>query len=182
MSRPDRPNVNLPAVQPGNVVISTPSWAQPTARTAAPENRAGCCGGACHSGSETDPAEQVGNLKLTRRLTPEEAELLRDSGPAADIPTEADEQARREGAVLLRRLVIGGVLAGIAAIAALVLLPRIGVAIPPYVILLVFGLIVFVAVTAPGAPKIVTRKSEPQDDGRPIGCCPGPRPPRFLGK
>ncbi len=98
MSRPDRPNVNVPAVQPGNVVISTPSWAQPTARTAAPENRAGCCGGACHSGSETDPAEQVGNLKLTRRLTPEEAELLRESGPAADISTEADEQARREGA------------------------------------------------------------------------------------
>jgi len=97
-------------------------------------------------------------------------------------PVDDDDE---EGARVARRLLVAGIaIAGIAVL-CWVVLPQFGLVFPPFVPLMLFGVIVFATIVGgnESRPKRArtddTECCESNDEGRPI-CCSGPRPPRIF--
>ncbi|MBK7405651.1 MAG: hypothetical protein IPJ41_13760 [Phycisphaerales bacterium] len=84
------------------------------------------------------------------------------------------------------------------AIGCYIVLPRFGVDLPSWVPLAAFAIIAVGVLANASSEGQFGRHTDGEDtasdrcrggscaaggqgDGRPIGCCPGPRPPRFLG-
>lgn len=103
--------------------------------------------------------------------------------PAPETRYRDEAAARREGRRLLLRLVIAFVLVVAIAVVCFVLLPAAGVYLPVWVPLASFAAIAVAALLNAGAEGTLpgaTDENASDPDGRPVGCCPGPRPPRFL--
>jgi hypothetical protein len=106
-------------------------------------------------------------------------------GPGLDEEAGSDghrEPHPTEGRRLVLRLVLAFFLIIAITILCVVLLPIVGI--PPWVPLAAFGVISVAVLLHAGSEGQFsdTRDLEPPDrrgsgDGRPIGCCPGPRPP-----
>lgn len=105
--------------------------------------------------------------------------------PAADdLMARARAEAKRRedderyGRAIARRLFVAFLACVLIALACFVLVPAwLGVHVPPWVPLLSFLAI------ATGAIMTVPERDKPacaceDDEGRPVGCCPGPRPLR----
>ena len=127
---------------------------------------------------------------------------LRLSGPNLDEPrpmigpdrlmdraraaAAREDEQNREAAALGRRLVIAFVLMVALSVGFVVLVAELNVHVPPIVFLLSFLAIAVgtVLTVLPGAEERA-RKRESScgcegEDGRPIGCCQGPRPLRMF--
>ncbi len=100
----------------------------------------------------------------------------------ADLSFANDEaHNRREGRRLLLRLIVAFALVILLGFVCFVVLPGFGVHLPPIVPLAAFAAIVVGSLlTAKAEGHFPPPQRKPDDDGRPIGCCPGPRPPRSL--
>ncbi|MCA9297728.1 MAG: hypothetical protein KDA28_01600, partial [Phycisphaerales bacterium] len=85
--------------------------------------------------------------------------------------------ARSEGARLGRRILIALAMMILLAFVCLWLLPRVGIVVPPIALMLVFVAIVIGSVMSLQGESPRTPPRPVEDDGRPVGCCPGPRPP-----
>ncbi|MEZ6243664.1 MAG: hypothetical protein R3B57_11555 [Phycisphaerales bacterium] len=102
----------------------------------------------------------------------------------AEARREDDEQ--REARALLRRLVIAFVLMFVLMGAFVVLVAELHVRVPPIVFLLSFIAIAagsLLTVMLPGQAPTKRRDAaccSECDDGRPVGCCSGPRPLRAF--
>lgn len=90
-----------------------------------------------------------------------------------------DEQGRR----LARRLMVAFVLVLVTAVACFIVVPGMGVHLPPIVPILCFAAIVAGSLMAHAGDAPEPRRPKPCDDeGCPVGCCPGPRPMKMFGK
>lgn len=115
---------------------------------------------------------------------------IEDSGLAVeDLPSPGEVPPQVEGRRLLFRLVVAFFLALVMAAVCFVILPAKGIDVPAYIPLLAMAIIAIAALmTASAEGQLPTRaEGGTQDqgacgcgDGRPVGCCSGPRPPRFL--
>lgn len=86
-----------------------------------------------------------------------------------------EEQSRR----LARRLVIAFILIVLTGVVFFIVVPLMGVHLPLIVPVLCFVAIVVGAVIVHAGEAPEEKQPCPRDDeGRPIGCCPGPRPLR----
>lgn len=116
-----------------------------------------------------------------------------DSGLAVDeLPEPGGAPPQVEGQRLMMRLVVAFCLAVAMAAVCFVLLPAKGIDIPPMIPLLGVAIIMVAALTTAKAEGQLPTKAEregTQDqggcgsgcgEGRAVGCCSGPRPPRFL--
>ncbi|HZW10391.1 MAG TPA: hypothetical protein VFF69_10855 [Phycisphaerales bacterium] len=103
--------------------------------------------------------------------------------PSTTGPDCGAEPPQVSGRKLVLRLVVAFFLLAVVALACFVA-PKAGI--PPWVPLAAFGVIaVSVLINARPAEESpehspVDDRSCGRDDGRPVGCCPGPRPPGFL--
>lgn len=116
----------------------------------------------------------------------------RDGLRLAELPEPGEVPPQVEGRRLLLRLVIAFCLALFLAAVCFVVLPSLGIDIPAYIPLLAMLVIAIAALMTASAegqlPPMGSKPgSDPSDckspgcnDGRAVGCCPGPRPPRFL--
>ncbi len=101
--------------------------------------------------------------------------------PAAFSLAADEEHKRREGRRLLLRLIVAFALVILLGFVCFVVLPGFGVYLPPIVPIAAFAAIVVGSLlTAKAEGHFPPPQRKPDDDGRPIGCCPGPRPPRSL--
>lgn len=104
---------------------------------------------------------------------------------AVSLESERERRDRVEGQGLARRLFVAAVLLVLTAVGCFVVLPGVGLDLP-----LVVPVVAFVAI-ATGA--LLTGQAEgtiggpasesapaPGDEGCAVGCCAGPRPPRFT--
>lgn len=107
----------------------------------------------------------------------------------ADLPEPGELPPQIEGRRLLFRLVVAFFLAVALAVVCFVVLPSMGIDIPAWIPLVAVIVIAIAALTnAKAEGQLPTPKSrhtaDPNscgcNDGRAVGCCPGPRPPRFL--
>ncbi|MCL4742697.1 MAG: hypothetical protein KJZ54_10895 [Phycisphaerales bacterium] len=114
-----------------------------------------------------------------------------DSGRLPDEPCCADPAAfsaaadeahkRREGRRLVLRLIVAFALVILLGFVCFVVLPDFGVHLPPIVPIAAFAAIVVGSLlTAKAEGHFPPPQRTQEDEGRPIGCCPGPRPPRSL--
>ncbi len=111
-------------------------------------------------------------------------------GPGLSIdhlPEPGDAPPQVEGRKLLLRLVIAFVICVILAAVCFVVLPANGVDIPGWIPLVAMALIAVAALTTAKAEgQLPTTKPGCSDgpcgcdDGRPVGCCSGPRPLRMF--
>jgi len=102
------------------------------------------------------------------------------------IENQAEEQGRR----LARRLLIAFLLIGAVSVVFFVVLPQFGIALPAIVPILCCATIAVGAIMSFVGDFDARRQSagltddpqscDPGDPGRPIGCCPGPRPLRSF--
>ena len=134
-----------------------------------------------------DRSEQHGQSMLIGPGIPEEDGLC-----LADLPEPGEVPPQVEGRRLLLRLVIAFFLSLVLAAVCFVVLPSMGVDIPAWIPLLAMLVIAIAALmTASAEGQLPPMGSNPgtdpagcdapgRHDGRPVGCCPGPRPPRFL--
>jgi len=125
-----------------------------------------------------------------RDPSPERPDVLTRIGPGLD-PTDPDsglmDRARREArcedeearasAALMKRLLLALVLVLVLAAVCFVVLPLYGMNLPIIMPLLAFAAIFLGSVLTTPPPK---PRPRPTDDGRAIGCCPGPRPLRSF--
>lgn len=90
-----------------------------------------------------------------------------------------EEERNTEGKRLARRLFIAFALIALLGVVFYIVLPRYGVRMPAILPLLCFGAI-FVGTLLSARDEAMNTKSSgcacTDDDGRPIGCCQGPRP------
>lgn len=107
---------------------------------------------------------------------------LRTSLEAArDHLRDEDERARREVGPSPRRLLVSGILILFGGLVFFVLLPYIGVYLPPIIPVTAFIAILLGAIFAGASERELMADDEPtseppEDEGRPVLCCPGPRP------
>lgn len=101
--------------------------------------------------------------------------------PRAYSAAADEEHNRREGRRLLLRLIVAFALVITLGFVCFVVLPGFGVHLPPIVPLAAFAAIVVGSLmTAKAEGHFPPPQRRKEDEGRPIGCCPGPRPPRSL--
>lgn len=103
----------------------------------------------------------------------------------AELPEPGDAPPEAEGRRLFIRLVVAFCLCVGLAATCFVLLPAAGVYIPPWIPLVAMAIIAVAALLTAGAEGQLPSSPQRQGsccDGRPVGCCPGPRPPRFLNQ
>ncbi|MFG0307496.1 MAG: hypothetical protein ACF8Q5_14935 [Phycisphaerales bacterium JB040] len=125
-----------------------------------------------------------------RDPSPEHPDVLTRIGPGQDptLPaTELMDRARREArcedeearaaAALMRRLLVALALVLVIGAVCFVVLPLYGMKLPIIMPILAFIAIFLGAILTAPSPK---PRPRPSDDGRPIGCCPGPRPLRSF--
>ncbi len=114
------------------------------------------------------------------------ADDLMDRARAA---AQREDDENREGVALGKRLIIAFVMMVALSIAFIVLVAELNVYVPPIVFLLSFIAIAVgttLTVMPTGESKQSAGKSQsscgcaPDDEGRPIGCCQGPRPMRMF--
>ncbi len=114
---------------------------------------------------------------------------IEDSGLAVeDLPEPGEVPPQVEGRRLLFRLVIAFCLALVMAAVCFVILPAQGIDVPAYIPLLAMAIIAIAALMTASAEGQLPTRAEREgtrggdccDEGRPVGCCSGPRPPRFL--
>ncbi len=101
---------------------------------------------------------------------------------AAEIDCDRAERDRIEGQRLARRIFVAGALILVTAVICFVVLPAMKLHLPPVVPVVAFGAITLGALLtghAEGKVGAHPRKPAP-DDGCAVGCCSGPRPPRFT--
>lgn len=117
-------------------------------------------------------------------------------GRGADWSAEEPAAPRTEGRRLVTRLIVAFVILVVVAVLCYGVLPRFGVDLPSWVPLAAFAIIAVGVVAnatsegqfGPSDEDEACRSGDVFDrkcgaggpDGRPVGCCPGPRPPRFL--
>lgn len=110
--------------------------------------------------------------------------------PAAvepEVPESAECGDGAEGRRLLVRLVIAFIAIVGIAVLCFGVLPAAGVYLHPLVPLAAFGAIAVAVLLNASSEGQFESKARTEDescgcDGRPVGCCPGPRPPRFLSE
>lgn len=112
---------------------------------------------------------------------------IEDSGLAVDdLPEPGNAPPQVEGQRLLMRLVVAFCLAVVLAAVCFVILPAKGIDVPAYIPLLAVAIIAVAALMTASAEGQLPTRAEREgaqdccDEGRPVGCCAGPRPPRFL--
>ncbi len=107
-----------------------------------------------------------------------------------DLPEPGNAPPQVEGQRLLMRLVVAFCLAVVLAAVCFVILPAKGIDVPAYIPLLAVAIIAIAALMTASAEGQLPTRAEREgaqgqggcgcDEGRPVGCCSGPRPPRFL--
>ncbi|MCC7388997.1 MAG: hypothetical protein IT431_09540 [Phycisphaerales bacterium] len=103
-----------------------------------------------------------------------------------DLPEPGDAPPQVEGRRLLLRLVIAFVICVILAAVCFVVLPANGVDMPGWIPLVAMAIIAVAALTTAKAEGQLPSKPACSDgacgcdDGRPVGCCSGPRPLRAF--
>lgn len=118
---------------------------------------------------------------------------IEDPGLAVeDLPEPGELPPQVEGRRLLLRLVIAFFLAVVLAAVCFVVLPAKGIDVPAWIPLVAVAIIAVAALAnavAEGQLPTRAERNDEQDqggcgcgDGRPVGCCSGPRPPRFLSE
>ncbi|MDX9912559.1 MAG: hypothetical protein RBS39_12080 [Phycisphaerales bacterium] len=140
--------------------ISLPSWAIEGPGAAKDAPRGGSCGESC--GCATGPASS----RESRDLDP--------------IPFVDEASVERERARAAKRIMLAAILLFVIWVVGLLVLPEFGLVLPWYAVV---GAGVAIAVGGMlNAPARVGRREARigEDGARPIGCCPGPRPPRSL--
>ena len=101
--------------------------------------------------------------------------------PAAFSVVDDETHKRREGRRLLMRLIVAFTLVILLGFVCFVVLPDFGVLLPPIVPIAAFAAIVIGSLlTAKAEGHFPPPQRRREDEGRPIGCCPGPRPPRSM--
>ncbi|MEN0019791.1 MAG: hypothetical protein AAF747_02790 [Planctomycetota bacterium] len=118
-------------------------------------------------------------LRLTEQDTRDQRILERRDQLAA----EREAARKREGAMLIARLVVAFVLVIAIGVLSFVILPQYGLKLHPAVPLVAFAAIFAGAVLTGRAEGQLGTPSKPKScdtDGRAVGCCPGPQLPRFL--
>ena len=145
--------------------ISLPSWAieGPVVGIGnAPEARPSACGELCGCGD----------------AYPHHVAVTED-GPAP-IPFIDEAAAERERSRTARRIMLSSILLFAIWVVGLLVLPEFGLVLPWYAVV---GAGVAIAVGGMLNTPARSNRTPPrvgEDGARPIGCCPGPRPPRSL--
>jgi hypothetical protein len=111
-----------------------------------------------------------------------------------ELPEPGEVPPQVEGQRLLLRLVIAFFLSVVLAAVCFVVLPANGIDVPAWIPLVAVAIIAIAALAnAQAEGQLPTRGEAEGDrdgsgdgcgcgDGRPVGCCSGPRPPRFLSE
>lgn len=149
--------------------------------------------GAANPSNPQLPRDNAANLHSSMLTLDNQSERDRRARARAhDLQAARDEINRAEGQRLARRLFIAGALILVAAVVCFVVLPGVGLLLPPVVPVVAFVAIATGALltghaegkigTPPDDSSLAHANPSPdsRDDGCAVGCCPGPRPPRFT--
>lgn len=131
----------------------------------------------------THPAEQPGSSTRAPRRPADRASIPSDDHLASALHAEARRAEPTEVERTSKRLILVLILTILAVPGLILALALLKVELPPAMIILLVGLVAFGGIASAASidpPKPKRRINE--DEGSPVGCCPGPRPLRSFRK